>query len=106
MEIFYLIPLVPSNPISPIAFITLTSKKATSQISLRGCLLLRQSKMAFNDIRALPLMAFAVCDCLIAGAENCHLLSFSEQSERLPFFVIQCHQKKKSERNSLLILHS
>ena len=73
--------------------------KKTSQ-NLRGCLLLRQSKMAFNGIRALPLMAFAVYDCLMAGAFlsfnviQCHSLPFSEQSERLSFFVIQCHRKK------------
>ena len=38
-------------------------------------------------------MAFAVCDCLMAGAENCYLLPLSECNERMLFYAI----KKKSE---------
>ena len=54
-------------------------------------------------------MAFAVCDCLMTGAENliilCHSLLFSECNERLSFVAIKCHQKR-ARLLSPLILNS
>ena len=56
------------------------------------CAKVKWHLMAFNGIRALPLMTFAVCDCLMAGAfllfnairchsankvSDCHSLSFN-----------------------------
>ena len=65
-----------------------------------------QTKMAMNDIRAfspewqvLPLVAEWQAQSKIAewqrmAKENCHRMSLSERSERMPLNAIKCHIKE------------